>query len=480
MKYMTRSEIHVATLPSWAGSGISYDGCSVTNLSRPVAYGPGIAEGSEVDYTPLTETHQKSYLPDVFGKHRIRNLHGPLVYMTSYQVSTARDERFLVQVPMCSGGVHRFCSRHVAGKFGGSSCQTQCYNKLLQQDWSTYNETYDYTRWLSGPGSTVIRFSEIPYDRFNEAMEEVKRDASLKSFRDWDALTDLVQLPETSRSFKSIASGVDKRAKSFAREFSSSDIKKASRIAPRQLLRSPSRALRKIGSAWLAYRYFIMTSSYSLRDMAKLYYRSTCVTDRATRTISAVSRPTGTLPSSYTALEVRGTVRIGAVVTCKYLSKNVTLLQRIGLNPFVTIYEMIPYSFVVDWFFNLGDYIQLLTTPDLSDSSGACSVVKKDIIVESYARMTRNLSYSSSEVDPAFYSTTCWGTVRPSTPQLTLTSIDGLLRRETYTSYDRLLFNRSAVKSPKVQGSMTWRRWADSIALSNQLLKKACALFGHR
>lgn len=58
---------------------------------------------------------------------------------------------------------------------------------------------------------------------------------------------------------------------------------------------------------------------------------------------------------------------------CCYNPNNALLLERLGrvssLNPISIAYELIPYSFVVDWFYDLGGYLRMYESSTLYASS---------------------------------------------------------------------------------------------------------------
>jgi len=434
--------------------------------------------GATYSYEPYSSLKSVPFYklyPDGHGKERVRALHGGSVVMTPHTVSTSEYENFLIHVPMCNGGMHRYCSRPQKRKVGGV-CTISCYNKEVQQDFNTWDEVYDYDRWASSY-PTLVHSNRINMANINDLLAEVRHEAASKSYRDYDALTDFCQLKDTATMFPKAASSVHKAFRKFANSFPFSDLQKASTIAPSSLARHASRAFRSIGNAWLMYRYGLMPLIYSLKDISKVYSRSTCITDRAFRTISPESSDPS-LPASggYTLRTESGTISVRAVVTCKYSSRAMSLAQKIGINPFSTAWELIPFSFVADWFINIGDYITVATTPDFSSSSGACTVVKKEITVEYTACLIRSSNYLSTEQDVAKHQPLCWGSY-PSVPTYPVGAFQGVLRKYKLSSYSRQLFARSASLAPPVGSSMNWRRWSDSIALSNQLIRSIRKMF---
>jgi hypothetical protein len=107
-----------------------------------------------------------------------------------------------------------------------------------------------------------------------------------------------------------------------------------------------------LADAWLAYRYQYNTSKQDINDAIKFVHRHM---DLGTLDRMIVGR--GTSHTSYLGFDV--TCRCSVEVTPKetnWLSKIWRALDQYGLTPdFYTIWDMVPYSFMVDWFLPIGD-----------------------------------------------------------------------------------------------------------------------------
>lgn len=110
-------------------------------------------------------------------------------------------------------------------------------------------------------------------------------------------------------------------------------------------------------STWLEYKYGWMPVLMDIHGAAKTIAELNFKRDQSTfRAASSQSVP---------LLPVNGGGAVGVAVTsCKAWvtvrvhNRNVTTLNRLGLlNPLLVTWELVPFSFVADWFVNIGDCI---------------------------------------------------------------------------------------------------------------------------
>lgn len=72
-------------------------------------------------------------------------------------------------------------------------------------------------------------------------------------------------------------------------------------------------------------------------------------------------------------------------------------MDQIGLNPFVTAWELVPFSFVVDWFANIGDWV-LAQTSSITDGSQQrvfCESTKLESVEQTF--LFANLEFSAKK-----------------------------------------------------------------------------------
>lgn len=235
----------------------------------------------------------------------------------------------------------------------------------------------------------------------------------------------------------------------------------------RRLMKKGSR--RMIGDAWLKCRYGIMPITYSIRDLVKLYeerswaYRVARASDNLNVNLKATDQPGICFYDTYEYKAViRGTGKE------RIAGSDLTRLSaRVQANPFATMWEEIPYSFVVDWFVNVGDWItaqsQVLSLCDAYTQRAYCYSVKVD--------KTRRVYFRDNHDDRRILSTgpwiVPWGTVFPETTRPA--GVDGRADYELITerenSYRRRVFQPTQVYLA-LSPHLNWKRWADGVALT--------------
>jgi hypothetical protein len=111
---------------------------------------------------------------------------------------------------------------------------------------------------------------------------------------------------------------------------------------------------RSLSSAWLSYRYQYTTSKLDIKE-ASSFVRRMYGTDLLGKGFSCY----GSVP--YTFKDVTAVARCRLDIKQKelgYVDKILDGLSRYGLAPdFYLIWDMIPYSFIVDWIIPVGDIL---------------------------------------------------------------------------------------------------------------------------
>lgn len=183
----------------------------------------------------------------------------------------------------------------------------------------------------------------------------------------YDALTELAEMPETLRWLLDLCrSAADATVKSRNREV---EIQK---LLKRKVL-TAVQAADAVADVWLQYRYAIKPLAYSIEDIGRtlLEYQRIYAKFRE-KTESVV--PDEVLQVDGWVLQ-RSDLAITArcAIKNRYTGEGVvnSLLDLIKINPFSTAWELVPLSFVIDWFVNIGDVITSLTGIDYSIESKA-------------------------------------------------------------------------------------------------------------
>lgn len=142
---------------------------------------------------------------------------------------------------------------------------------------------------------------------------------------------------------------------------------------------------KSLASAWLIYRYGIRPLISSVdATLVQLYrnVRPIRVTSRAVEKLSAQTNTTFNVTSGSFIGVVRRNISETYTIRAMSLDQAITDdFHKFGFSSksLLTLpWELIPYSFVVDWFFNVSDYIGSLANVFQPVSLGQCLVIKSD------------------------------------------------------------------------------------------------------
>lgn len=162
----------------------------------------------------------------------------------------------------------------------------------------------------------------------------------------YDVLTELAELPDTVRMIYDVL----RKALMLYRECRG----KESALRRSYKDRPPESILDEISSLWLAFRYGVQPLAYSVSD-ALDYLDSKGVLYRTVRKREDLSSKPD-LPHGATLLSTPD-------IQIRYFGKgrlSASTSQGLGFNPWTTAWELVPLSFVVDWFLNVGDLLGAL------------------------------------------------------------------------------------------------------------------------
>jgi len=312
----------------------------------------------------------------------------------------------------------------------------------------------------------------IPGSEITAAEQKLVDSISVEALCSYDLLTDVAEareIPsmviETSRELKSVF-------ESLSRRFGKDVVRKASKFRPIDLVRHPYKVMNQIGEKWMMHRYGIMPLVYSYRSIQKALNKAQVVTSHKSTRLTPT--PTGvTLPSAsnnYTCTEITGDIRIRANVFQVYeWASGQQEVTGIGFNPLVTAWELIPYSFVADWFVNIGDYITRVTTPIQTQKYWACISRRVNLTKTTWNHYKAdNLVVTYANVLP----TNWWGSNPPATPSKTISRPEQsqLLVKEVENTYFRYLFSLNDAQF-RIDVNLNWRRYIDSAVMANNQLK---------
>lgn len=223
---------------------------------------------------------------------------------------------------------------------------------------------------------------------------------------------------------------------------------------------------KKIASTWLQYRYGIMPLIYTIQDGLKILDEKNFIfnTCRSRENIihSGSSKPSFSTEDNFIFETISGETTVRATTKARYSSSSLRLADQINFNPFLTGWELVPFSFVVDWALNVGELIQAQTLSllDLAEERVSCYSVKIDTLTNSYYHRHKvwdnRFTYPSSDA---------WNRGGIQIGSLTTENEEYLIKSVTETSYSRFLFSPSDI-SLDLNLDLNWKRLVDVISLS--------------
>lgn len=334
-----------------------------------------------------------------------------------------------------------------------------------------YSEQGDLRYWsdLTKGGVQTTVLDEVP--DVTAAIRSTQSSAVAAFVSGYDLLTELAESREALQFFGSTSM---KAAQMFEKLFAEDPdtLRRAvkGRYTPQKLLRSADKALRSLGSKWMAYRYAIMPIFYSFKDVKELFenegllFKTYRAKDEITLTPSAI--PSGV--SARIFVTRSGSINVRSTVKAGYSKSGLQsfVANQVGFNPFATAYELIPLSFVFDWIVNMGDFIVSHTSLDFSEQSAMCTTIRTKFDTRYTLVLNQEYVYNYTR-GPS----NCFPTPETSTFSYT-TENEDLLQLKTVDNYERFLFSRHDVSLSLNSSMMNWKRYIDASVLSYQPLKK--------
>jgi len=487
IEYKVYTNIHPASLEAWDGHGVGVEGCPSSaswlgDRSYPAVTAQDVPTDDQVrTYEPFKiEADAQPFVdPTIRSARNWKDIRSSSeVSMTPLHRRKVSTSNTLVSIPRISGGLGvRFCQRHairpinpqyINNCYYGYNAIAYCYAKEAQQDYSHWDEQGDLDFWsLSYP---IVQTSDISGSDIAKAIVETRERCATNSLVSYDLLTEVVEAPKTLALGKDVLLGASGLLKKFKSQFSASDLAIARHMTPNRLLRSSIRALRKIGSSWMTYRYGIMPLVYSFQGVRKVFKRGWLNTDRGTQVINPAPLNFSLPSGGYIRHDVTGKVIVRSTATSKFSEAQVVHLQHIGVNPLVTAWEEIPYSFVIDWFVNVGDYILAKTTADLYSSKMCCTSIRTSKI-DTYT-LSVPVDQSIQFQNSGDMGGPCWANP-PSPPTIQNVGVKGgVVRTVTTETYDRSIFACGDAVALRFSPSINWKRSVDSFVLALNQLKR--------
>lgn len=398
----------------------------------------------------------------------------PPYAMTPYYRSRVTTRKFLLRRRNATNGQDAYRQYGRVDRIGTTCVPVLERTEHLGPFTAEWTEVTDYN---GGMEYIVNGFNAAKID---DARRKLIEDVSNKAREaSYDVLTDIAEAREIPDLLRSISTDLIKVLRMMQGRFSLADLRQAAFIAPLDLIRHPKKALRRLGDNWMRYRYGIMPLIYSYRDLLKTINRGIDVRDKSSAGFQP--EPTGvTLPGPtivYKRTETMGDIRLRASVFQHFDWEGAAQYAGIGVNPLVTAWELIPYSFVVDWFVNVGDYIASNTSNSAAQMSFACVSRRDNYVKTTYVHFKNEDKYVTFTLCPC----TPWlGAMPPSAPSRLISrpEEEQPYQQTEVQSYTRETFALNGAKL-SFNPNLNWKRLLDGAVMSlNQLGKLSSFLKG--
>lgn len=448
------------TFAAWNNTWPGYDGCSARSVWY-TSYQPNQppSPGSPQYYDPEQTTRWR-------GSGRSgRRLGNPPFGFTDYSVGRRTIRQYLIRKHMGSRGVNRYYQFGRVIKVVTTCTPTVDNVTCSGPVWSTYDVVSRNFYGLS----TYVE-SELNEGEVTSATNDVQNEMIAESASSYDVLTDIAQARDVPKMIIQISKDIYNILGTLRGRHGRAVMRAAHGASPLDLLRNPNKWLRKFGKEWMTYRYGIMPLVYSYRDLLKTMNRGYNVKTRKSRTISP--KATGqTMPASsntYWKKSTIGSVTVRGEVFQHFTSDEIARLSGLGFNPLVTAWELIPYSFVVDWFVNVGDYIATRASQTWAQQKWACISRRDQYTKQTWLhKPNEDQSIVIDNLTPVGW----WGSAPPATPNQIMKNPEGfyIFEEEEVDTYSRGVI--PVVGAPlRFKPSLNWRRLVDAAAMSlNQL-----------
>lgn len=458
-KYNTReiySHIPVQYTESWEYEGRNGSAAMATNLTVSQST-PSL--GEEVPYLKRIVSLQKD-MRRFSG--RTHNKGGLPFHPTEYYIFREEVNNFLTKVPVM--GTQTQIHRQTGYTVGwGYPTPATTANSVEVVDVSYADVRH------ADPGVPIYTLNGFDSSSVSDAHQQVQADLANKALSRYDVLTDLAQMKDVPRLVTSVSGKINTILRGMVSKNSLAIVKAASSMRPLDLLKHSNKLFRKLGNQWMEYRYAIMPLLLSYRDAKKAVERGIVVRDRKSINITPESLNVTPPSSEHLQVSYNGSITISGSVIQRFSSTSLARLSGMGFNPFLTAWELVPYSWVVDWFIGVGDFINAQTSATYADECCACishreKFTKTTNLYLPAQTITRSgrCTYNSPRCNPFP------ATVTPSPFQ----RAGGLQVRQTVVSdnYWRNVVNLYDVPL-KWRPSLNWRRLCDAAVLSNRLLQ---------
>lgn len=391
-------------------------------------------------YIPFTQTTSRS--PKEHPRESFKDIRkSGRVKMTNYYHHKRTEEQFLGKI------THKLCNRATSGCLGRTAA-TLCsdYAHSRDQKLGSYTEVTSLSDQLAK--KVPLYVLTRPEDQSNQVLSDVASRASSTL----DLLTEFAELKETVGFLQTAIKTALRPLKSF--KDASDHIRKSGR---------PKEEIAKdIASLWLQYRYAIMPIVYTIEDIKKVLESKDHLYLTHSATSISQSQPAEIPEGLETYLYEEGTItsKYRCVTKARYSASALTFISLLGFNPARTAWELIPFSFVVDWFVNVGSFLEGLTFQmgDTSSERGTCISVRTTSVVQTFLVTKTNTIPAQHHISPQCGLIYTFEEIKGEPVEL-------LLSRVTEDYYDRRVVRFSDI-SVELSPFLNWKRYLDAVSLS--------------
>jgi len=320
----------------------------------------------------------------------------------------------------------------------------------------TYGEQGDYDYWNE-------RFNNAPSfklqtDNLDVEVESLKSRLVADTLNQFDALTELAEVKDTFETIKNLLKMASRPLESFA-----------SLLA--KVRRNPKENIPKeLADKWLETQYAIMPLMFSIKDALELHAKrnDSFVTTRVSNKLDGEFEvpdlsSTCFYQTGIWGCTIRGTSR------SRYSSDALTkIAESLTVNPSLTLWELTPFSVIVDWFLNVGEWLlaQTFSFNDFAVDRKFCYSIKTESHIFDFLHIVENggthVTYPDYSSTPGL--TGCGGGIDTYIGVYNLNS-SHMLREMKIQEYERFVFQPTDVQltwSP----FLDWKRWTTAFALS--------------
>lgn len=233
----------------------------------------------------------------------------------------------------------------------------------------------NFEHWRGNPTNSFAEYGKPDLQHFVDYLINLTPPVNLKTYAldeayagVYDAMTELVELPETLRYIYSLLERIIRLALSFKRKATLAEKK----FTNKELID-------EIASLWMQFRYAASPLAYSVQDAVELLFHKpqTYVTVRKRQDV----------PFRYEAggHVIEGTAEHRCYVKIRLKQSS---LNNIGLNPIKSLWEVTPLAFVIGWVLPIGSLLGSIMPPNRVDDIGVMESVRVRSITSNHHTMT--------------------------------------------------------------------------------------------